>query len=120
MKTYKGIYEGKGTKRNIAVTVIEDEPDEEEEIEKPLSPCLNIVNHSPTGFNWGYHGSGPAQLALAILVDYLGDKDKAYNLHQEFKQLVIANLKSAESWELTSRDIERALVKIYRKRFSET
>jgi len=27
----------------------------------------DLFNHSPTGFEWGYGGSGPAQLALAIL-----------------------------------------------------
>ncbi len=32
-----------------------------------LPLCLQHVNHSPTGFNWGYYGSGPAQLAFAIL-----------------------------------------------------
>lgn len=34
----------------------------------PLSPTQsqNLRNHSPDGFNWGYGGSGPAQLALAI------------------------------------------------------
>ena len=32
----------------------------------------DIRNHSPSGFNWGYGGSGPAQLALAILADFLG------------------------------------------------
>lgn len=35
-------------------------------------PCyLNVRNHSPDGFNWGYGGSGPSQLALAILIDHL-------------------------------------------------
>ena len=35
-----------------------------------LSPddSLKVRNHSPDGFNWGYGGSGPAQLALAILM----------------------------------------------------
>lgn len=28
---------------------------------------LAVRNHSPTGFAWGYGGSGPAQLALAVL-----------------------------------------------------
>lgn len=32
---------------------------------------LGVRNHSPTGFSWGYNGSGPAQLALAILCDHL-------------------------------------------------
>lgn len=40
---------------------------------KPLSleRSLKVFNHSPSGFSWGYGGSGPAQLALAILLRYL-------------------------------------------------
>ena len=33
-------------------------------------PSQAVRNHSPTGFAWGYGGSGPAQLALAILIDW--------------------------------------------------
>ena len=32
------------------------------------------INHSPTGFEWGYGGSGPAQLAYAILRRYFNIK----------------------------------------------
>lgn len=32
----------------------------------------DLVNHSPAGFEWGYCGSGPAQLAVALLADALG------------------------------------------------
>jgi len=32
-------------------------------------PSQMLYNHSPDGFEWGYAGSGPAQLALAILLD---------------------------------------------------
>jgi hypothetical protein len=38
---------------------------------------LEIRAHSPSGFAWGYGGSGPAQLALALLVDALGDRELA-------------------------------------------
>lgn len=38
----------------------------------PLPLRLEIRSHSPTGFEWGYGGSGPAQLALAILADHFG------------------------------------------------
>lgn len=31
-------------------------------------PSQEMRNHSPDGFNWGYGGSGPAQLALAIML----------------------------------------------------
>lgn len=60
---------------------------------KPLSPerSLEVCNHSPTGFSWGYGGSGPAQLALAILLKYLS-KEKAVALYQDFKREVIARL----------------------------
>lgn len=42
-----------------------------------------VYNHSPDGFNWGYHGSGPAQLALAILLKYA---PKHHQQYQAFKQ----------------------------------
>jgi len=46
---------------------------------------LKIVNHSPTGFEWGYGGSGPAQLALSILLDITGDREVACSHYQQFK-----------------------------------
>lgn len=50
-----------------------------------------LRNHSPSGFAWGYGGSGPAQLALAILLKYLPAK-KALVKYQDFKWEVIAKL----------------------------
>jgi hypothetical protein len=50
-----------------------------------------MYNHSPDGFNWGYGGSGPAQLALAILLRIL-TVDEAMKLHQAFKFKVIGKL----------------------------
>ncbi|MBN2286928.1 MAG: hypothetical protein JXI43_10805, partial [Tissierellales bacterium] len=48
-------------------------------------------NHSPDGFCWGYGGSGPAQLALAILLKFT-DRETACNLYQKFKWEMIATL----------------------------
>lgn len=50
----------------------------------PLSDSLGVVNHSPTGFEFGYAGSGPSQLALAILLDCVGKK-LALAFYQDFK-----------------------------------
>jgi hypothetical protein len=36
-------------------------------------PVLHYPRHSPTGFNVGYAGSGPADLALAIMAAYYGE-----------------------------------------------
>jgi hypothetical protein len=50
---------------------------------------LAVVNHSPDGFAWGYGGSGPAQLALAILLALVGP-ELAVLLYQPFKWQFIA------------------------------
>lgn len=42
-------------------------------------PSQALRNHSPDGFEWGYAGSGPSQLALAILLDFTGDKELTLN-----------------------------------------
>ena len=52
-------------------------------------------NHSPDGFNWGYPGSGPAQLALAIMLKLTGK----LNGYQSFKWDVIARLPEGKSFE---------------------
>lgn len=50
-----------------------------------------VVNHSPDGFSWGYGGSGPSQLALAILMLYL-PVEKAQQAYQSFKFDIVAHL----------------------------
>lgn len=62
MKTYIG----ERLEHGCEVYVLEDGK------RRPLSLRLDLRNHSPEGFEWGYGGSGPAQLALAILADCLG------------------------------------------------
>lgn len=76
---------------------------------KPLDPRTDLWNHSPDGFEVGYCGSGPAQLALAILADCLGDQDNlAIRLHQRFKFDVIAKLsQKKQEHTLTSDDVMR-------------
>lgn len=52
----------------------------------------HIIDHSPTGFEWGYHGSGPADFALNILYVFTRDRDLSYRMHQEFKRDFIATM----------------------------
>jgi len=66
-----------------------------------------VTHHSPSGFEWGYEGSGPADLALNILeavlkkMHYHGRKvdclrgqcfELAWRLHQDFKREFIASM----------------------------
>ena len=77
-----------------------------------LNPRFDLWNHSPTGFEWGYGGSGPAQLALAMLADHCANAERALNWYQRFKWAVIAELPHRE-WILTSEDIERGLQSLW-------
>lgn len=71
---------------------------------------LKIRNHSPTGFAWGYCGSGPAQLALAILLNEFG-REVAEQFYMDFKWKFIAVLpnETNSQWELTSEQIRNWL-----------
>lgn len=51
------------------------------------SLCLR--NHSPSGPEWGYHGSGPAQLAIAMLMA-VTDTDEAERYYPLFRSGVLA------------------------------
>ena len=78
----------------------------------------DLYDHSE-GFAWGYHGSGPAQLALALLAHHLesrrgerSDEEKAARtnsilaMHQNFKGEVIARLGyRCSGWIMKSSDI---------------
>ena len=73
-----------------------------------LNPRLDLWNHSPKGFEWGYGGSGPAQLALAILADHCGDDTAAFDFHHRFKWAVVMKF-THRSWTLTSQEIDQVL-----------
>ncbi|MGH9158161.1 MAG: DUF6166 domain-containing protein [Acidimicrobiales bacterium] len=78
----------------------------------------HVELHSPDGFQWGYGGSGPADLALAILIDHLGEEPTgeelrhglslAERLHQDFKWAFVTRF--GNDWSLTSEAIEAWLL----------
>src|SRR5574337_1046898 len=67
----------------------------------------NEVRHSPTGFNWSYGGSGPAELARAILIAvFPGNEEVRHSrCYQRFKWSKIAPAQG-DYLELTSTEIE--------------
>jgi hypothetical protein len=76
-----------------------------------LNPRFDLWNHSPTGFEWGYCGSGPAQLALAILADHCCNAEQALNFYQRFKWAVVARFPH-RSWLLTGEQVDLLLQKL--------
>ena len=95
------VYRGQRTSGSASVTVNG----------RPLNPRYDLSNHSPDGFEWGYSGSGPAQLALAILADHLENDGLAQAHYQEFKSVIIAGLHE-DQWSLTSDEVASALERI--------
>lgn len=85
-------------------------------------PLPHIVCHSPTGFETGYGGSGPGDLALAILADHFDESEsvvregyrksdrlsRAVRLYTLFKFDMIAprRLEMGASYTITSEEID--------------
>jgi hypothetical protein len=58
---------------------------------KRLDEHYEVKRFTRYGFEWTYEGESPQQLALAILFDHLGDKDRAIRLSEPFMKAIVAN-----------------------------
>ena len=103
-------YEGRRTADGCVVTVTEDggEP-------RPLDPRFDLRTHSPDGFGWGYGGSGPAQLALALAADVLGDDERAQDVYQRLKFKLVGGL-DHDGWTLTEDRLRHTIGQIEQER----
>jgi len=93
MKTY----EGKRTIDGLVVTVDG----------RPLAEHYEVKRFTKFGFEWTYEGDSPRQLALAILFEHLGDKDRAISLSEPFMKEIVANLDN--DWTLGGDEVDRFL-----------
>ena len=62
-------------------------------------PLRHLVHHSPDGFNWGYGGSGPAELARCIVADATGISNPHPAVYQEFKREFVSGW--GDRWEIS-------------------
>jgi hypothetical protein len=105
-RTYIGIRTFRGQGGAVASVLVEQAG--------TRTPLRHVPVHSPTGLEWGYGGSGPADTALAILLDATGESDllprsafrfplskrawaalertRSYVLYQRFKWEFVARL----------------------------
>ncbi len=79
------------------VTIADDAGDESVLTPAHLDPQFE-ARHSPDGFQWGYAGSGPAELARAILVRVIEEDDRVRHprCYQSFKAEVISKIRKDE------------------------
>ncbi len=71
-------------------------------------PLKHRVIHSPNGFEWGYEGSGPADLALSIMADWLGEDPTPKELSQGRLEITDEMFKAATSEDEIQGLIDRA------------
>ena len=86
-------YEGQRTIDGLVVTVDG----------KRLDERYEVARFTRYGFEWTYEGDSPRQLALAILFDHLGDKDRAIALSEPFMKAIIANFDN--DWTLSGDEV---------------
>jgi Family of unknown function (DUF6166) len=91
------VYAGKRTMDGLVVTVDGNK----------LPEHYEVRQFTKRGFEWTYEGTSPQQLALAILVEHLGDDARAVALSEPYMKDVIANLDS--EWRLTGDDVDAYL-----------
>jgi hypothetical protein len=95
------VYRGRRTPDDVSTIV---EVDEDGAV-RPLTPRPDLEGaKTATGFDWGYGGSSPKQLAIALLADVLSD-EIARDWHDRFRSTMIATLPHGVPWELTEREI---------------
>jgi hypothetical protein len=88
------IYEGKRTIDGLVVTVNG----------KPLPEHYEVTRFTKYGFEWTYEGESPRQLALAILFDHLGNRERAVGLSEPYMKDVIANLDN--DWRISGDEVD--------------
>lgn len=92
------IYRGERTTSRAVVTVDGS----------PLAPRPDLLDGTSGDFEWGYDGSGPLHLALAILADHFGDDRRAIAEGGRFLRAYIATL-SADRWSIAGEAITELL-----------
>ncbi len=102
------VYHGRRTEHGCAVDV-------EEDGECTLLDLRRDLRLHSSETNWGYGGSGPAQLALALAADVLGDDEKALDVYQRLKFKLVGGLPH-EGWVLTEAQVRATIETIEQNR----
>jgi len=89
MKDYL-IYRHPGS--SVQVTVVRLDEDNQPDPNLPTYMLPHLAKHSPDGFEYGYMGSGPSDLARSIVGDWMGTDNPDPRLYMVVKKALIAPL----------------------------
>ncbi|MBI3965356.1 MAG: hypothetical protein HY329_06945 [Chloroflexi bacterium] len=99
-KIYRGYRDGYRTSEPLFVFVQDGDGER-----RPLPGVLPPGTWDRgSGFEWGYDGAGPRNLAVAILTDYLGCQPHHWIIDRFVRQ-VIAKLDVSKPWVITSTEL---------------
>ena len=97
MKAYRGERARDGTVRVLV------------ELDGVTRPLERAPGHGADGFDYGYDGAGPADLARSILADYRGHPPK-WRVYRAFLHQFIVPLDRAVPWTISEAEISAWLV----------
>jgi hypothetical protein len=75
-------------------------------------PSRRLWPHNENEFQWGYMGSGPAQLALALVLDATGDPALALRTYQDVMRRVAC---WGDTWEFTAAEVREMAARAERE-----
>lgn len=98
---------------HVAVSVV---PSTEDDTPNPPVYMLDhLVKHSPDGFEYGYGGSGPSDLARSIVGDYMVTDDPDPRIYQYVKKICIAPLDRDADFHVITSDRLDAIIKAHQR-----
>ena len=78
-------------------------------------PLPHLVRHSPTGFEWGYRGSGPADLALALCDAATAGRVIDAASYQGVTAALVATIEE-DDWELPAARVLETIARLHEVR----
>ena len=73
-------------------------------------PVNESLYQGDDGFEWGYGGAGPRQLAFSLLYDVTQNSVLAARNAQDFKWDVLARIPMEDDWKLTTEEIVKWVI----------
>jgi hypothetical protein len=74
-----------------------------------LYPLPHLLRHSPDGFEYGYGGSGPSDLARSLVGDLLGQKDPPPRFYRPVVEGLISQLHGSGPFYIAEDQIRQLL-----------